>query len=62
MYGAGAGGLHAFWLTKEGFQKSALFASEAEPAPTIEIAGDVLRVQVTQAGEPVTREVMWWGP
>ncbi len=58
MFGKGDGGLHVFWLGKDGFHKSALFASDASFEPTLEVSGDVLSVHVS-SGE---REVMWWGP
>lgn len=60
VFGAGAGGLHAFWLTADGFVKAALFSSDDEP--TLEVDGDRLRVTVSVGGKTAVREVMWWGP
>jgi len=57
-FGRGEGGLHVFWFGKEGFQKSALFDSDPDPEPRVELVGDKLRVHVTSG----VHEVMWWGP
>ncbi len=62
MFGPGEGGLHVFWLGKEGFLKSALFASDATPAPSLEASGELLRVHVHLDNAARTHEVMWWGP
>ena len=58
-FGPGQGGLHVFWLGKDGFQKSALFASETAPEPRVELVGDKLRIHVTSDGTPQVHEMMW---
>lgn len=67
IHGPTKHGLHAFWLTKEGFEKAAFWPSDPFPAP-------LLRVKLTDAGEerlevvlardqkPLVLELLWWGP
>ncbi len=62
MFGKGEGGLHVFWLGKDGFHKSALFASDASFEPSVESSGELLRMHVSHDGVASDREVMWWGP
>jgi hypothetical protein len=60
--GPGEGGLHAFWLERSGFAKSALFAADATPEPTVRVEGDKIVLEVFVAGEKRVHEVLWWGP
>jgi len=60
--GPGEGGLHAFWLERGGFVKSALFAADAMPEPIVRAEGDKLVVVVSHDGKIVTHEMLWWGP
>ena len=62
VYGPGEGGLHAFWLDGQGFQKSALFAAEAFPEPVVKLDGPKVQVIVSVDGTPRVHEVLWWGP
>jgi len=60
--GPGEGGLHAFWLDRGGFVKSALFAADAMPEPSIKIDGDKIAFVVSLGGETRAHEMLYWGP
>jgi len=60
--GPGAGGLHAFWLDRGGFVKSALFAADAMPEPIVRAEGEKIVFVVAHEGKTVSHETMWWGP
>jgi len=62
MAGPGAGGLHVFWLDAQGFQKSALFASDPMPEPMVKLEDDKLRCIVSLEGATQVHELLWWGP
>lgn len=62
VYGPNKDGLHAFWLTKEGFDKSAFWPAEAFPAPMLKVKGDKLEVVLSRDGKPLSFELLWWGP
>lgn len=56
-------GLHAFWLTKSGFEKSAFWPCDSFPAPMLRKKGDdKLEVILSRDGKSVTTELLWWGP
>ena len=59
--GPGEGGLHAFWLDRGGFVKSALFAADAMPEPIVKVDGDKLAFVVSHEGKTAVHETMWWG-
>ncbi|HEY1954241.1 MAG TPA: hypothetical protein VGH28_01475 [Polyangiaceae bacterium] len=60
--GPGEGGLHAFWLTRSGFSKSALFSAAAMPEPIVRADGDKIAFVVAHEGKTVVHETLWWGP
>jgi hypothetical protein len=62
MSGANAHGLHLFWLTSSGFEKSAFFPADAFPEPKARFEGDTIRAVVSVDGKQVVHEVLWWGP
>lgn len=63
MHGATANGLHAFWLGKEGFEKSAFWPCDAFPEPMLrKKEGEKLEVIVSRDGKPASFEILWWGP
>ena len=64
VYGPNKDGLHAFWLTKEGFEKSAFWPADAFPAPMIRRAdeSDKIEVVLSRDGQPRSFELLWWGP
>ena len=59
-------GLHAFWLTKEGFEKSAFWPCDAFPAPVLRVkgVGEDQRLEVILSKDSVQSviEMLWWGP
>lgn len=62
VYGPNKDGLHAFWLTKEGFDKAAFWPADAFPAPMMKVRGDKLEVHLSRDGKPLSFELLWWGP
>ena len=62
VYGPNKDGLHAFWLTKEGFDKAAFWPADAFPAPMIKVKGEKLEVILSRDEKPLSFELLWWGP
>ena len=62
MSGANAHGLHLFWLTASGFEKSAFFPCEAFPEPLVKVDAQTIRAIVSVSGKQLVHEVLWWGP
>ena len=63
MAGHNQDGMHAFWLTKEGFEKSAFWPCDAFPAPMMRTRqDDKLEVLLSVDGKPQSFELLWWGP
>lgn len=62
VHGPNKDGLHAYWLTKAGFEKSAFWPSDAFPAPLLRAREDRLEVVLSRDGQPVSLELLWWGP
>jgi hypothetical protein len=62
MHGPSKSGLHAFWLTKEGFEKAAFWPCDAFPAPILRPKDDKLEVVLSKDGKVVSFELLWWGP
>jgi hypothetical protein len=72
MHGHNEHGLHAFWLGKSGFEKSAFWPCDKFPEPILRIsespasaAGlgeEKLEVLLSQNGELRSFELLWWGP
>jgi hypothetical protein len=60
--GPGKGGLHAFWLTREGFEKAAFWPCDAFPEPIVRAKGDKIEVVLSVDAAPRTFELLWWGP
>lgn len=60
--GPNAHGLHAFWLTREGFEKSAFWPCDKFPAPMLRKKDDKLEVILSRDGAPLSFELLWWGP
>jgi hypothetical protein len=59
-------GLHAFWLTKEGFEKSAFWPCDAFPAPVLRVKGEgaeqKIEVILSRDKTQTAIEMLWWGP
>lgn len=66
LAGRGKEGLHAFWLTKSGFEKAAFWPCDAFPAPVVRTKGEgedqKLEVVLSRDGTPLSFELLWWGP
>ncbi len=75
LSGPGKGGLHAFWLTKAGFEKSAFWPCDAFPEPLVRDAPEVppsggptapmtrmLEIVLSHEGKTKSFELLWWGP
>ena len=60
--GPGEGGLHALWLDRGGFLKSALFAADPMPEPMAKLDGDKIAFVVSHDGRTQVHETLWWGP
>ncbi len=65
-YGKSKEGLHAFWLTKAGFEKAAFWPCDAFPAPIMRLkdrgADEKIEVLLSHEGKPQAFELLWWGP
>lgn len=63
VHGPTKHGLHAFWLTKEGFEKSAFWPCDAFPAPILRVKDEQkLEVLLSRDGTQSVLELLWWGP
>ncbi len=62
VYGPNEHGLHAFWLGKEGFDKSAFWPCDKFPEPLMRAKDDKLEVVLSQGGKVASFEILWWGP
>jgi len=63
VWGHNEHGLHAFWMGKAGFEKSAFWPCDKFPEPLIRPSeGDKLEVLLSQNGEVRSFELLWWGP
>jgi hypothetical protein len=62
LYGLGDGGLHLFWLTSAGFEKSALIPCENFPEPIARLEDDKLVCIVSRNSKLQRHEMLWWGP
>jgi len=62
LTGAGRAGLHLFWLTAAGFEKSAFVACDPVPAPIVRLEDDRLVALTSHAGALRRHEMLWWGP
>jgi hypothetical protein len=62
LTGASPHGLHLFWLTAAGFEKSALYPCDAFPDPIVRVEDDRIVAMTSEAGVARTHELLWWGP
>jgi hypothetical protein len=62
LAGASSQGLHLFWLTAAGFEKSAFLPCDAIPGPVVRIDGERIVVMTSRGGQAQTQEMLWWGP
>jgi len=61
LYGLGEGGLHLFWLTAAGFEKSALIPCENFPEPIVRLEDDKIACIVSRNSKLQRHEMLWWG-
>ncbi|MBX3185998.1 MAG: hypothetical protein KF819_03240 [Labilithrix sp.] len=65
VYGPTEHGLHAYWLGKSGFEKSAFWPCDKFPDPIVRpVAGspDKLEVVLSREKKVQSFELLWWGP
>jgi hypothetical protein len=67
LYGPNANGLHAYWLSKSGYEKSAFWPCDKFPDPIVRRVsdgqpGEKVEVLLSQGGEHRSFELLWWGP
>ena len=62
LAGASRKGLHLFWLTGAGFDKSAFIACDAFPEPVVRVQDERIVALTCEAGATRTHELLWWGP
>lgn len=62
VWGPSAAGLHAYWMTKAGFEKAAFWPADAFPEPMVRPSGDKLEVVLSRDGAVQSFELLWWGP
>ena len=63
--GPNADGLHAFWLGRDGFEKSAFWPADAFPEPLLRVKegdADKLEVVLSRDGKVQSFDTLWWGP
>lgn len=62
MAGAGAAGLHLFWLSASGFEKAAFIPCESFPAPKVDLHEGKVRAMFSVEQKTTVQEFLWWGP
>jgi hypothetical protein len=64
LHGPNEHGLHALWMGKAGFEKSAFWPCDKFPEPIFRRAegSDKLEVILSQNGVVQSFELLWWGP
>jgi hypothetical protein len=62
LAGSSAQGLHLFWLTLAGFEKSAFLPCDAVPGPVVRVEGERVVAMTSQGGVARVHEMLWWGP
>jgi hypothetical protein len=63
VHGHNEHGLHAFWMSKNGFEKSAFWPCDKFPEPILRPAGaDKIEILLSQDKQIRSFELLWWGP
>ena len=62
MFGLGEKGAHLFWLTKDGFEKSAFYPCDSFPEPLLRQKPETLEIILSIEKSQRLHEVLWWGP
>lgn len=62
VHGPSAEGLHAFWLSKSGFEKSAFWPCDSFPEPMLRPGkDDKIEILLSVSGETRAFEMLYWG-
>lgn len=63
VHGHNEHGLHAFWMSKAGFEKSAFWPCDKFPEPILRPVGDdKIEILLSQDKQVRSFELLWWGP
>jgi hypothetical protein len=62
LVGAAPAGVHFFWLSVAGFDKSAFLPCDGFPDPVVRVEGERIVLLARAAGEDRVHEMLWWGP
>ena len=62
MHAQDAKGVHVFWLSAAGFEKSVFFPADPFPEHQLRAEGEKLVLLRTVAEKLVVEEMLWWGP
>jgi hypothetical protein len=61
LVGFGSTGLHLFFLTKSGFEKSLYYPADGFPEPVVRVRGEKLEVHLAIGEKPMVHEMLYWG-
>ncbi len=62
LAGPSGGGLHLYWISAGGFEKSAFITCDAFPEPVVRIDGERIIAMTRDEGKEQVSEMLWWGP
>ncbi len=65
LHGHNEHGLHAFWMSKSGFEKSAFWPCDKFPEPILRVAPSgegKIEILLSQDKQLRSFELLWWGP
>ncbi|MBV9947068.1 MAG: hypothetical protein JOZ69_09490 [Myxococcales bacterium] len=62
LAGASETGVHLFWLSAKGYEKSVYLPCDAFPDPVVSARGDRVVVVIRSDGRERVHEMLWWGP
>jgi hypothetical protein len=63
VHGNNEHGLHAFWMSRNGFEKSAFWPCDKFPEPILRAAGgDAIELIFARDKQIQSFELLWWGP
>jgi hypothetical protein len=62
LAGASPQGLHLFWMSAAGFDKTVFLPCDAMPGPIVRVDGERIVAMTSEAGAARIHEMLWWGP
>jgi hypothetical protein len=62
MAGPSSGGLHLFWFSAAGFEKSVFLSCDAFPDPVVQVTEERIIAMTRERGQERLHEMLWWGP